>query len=66
MTKQAVAANYEVRIASLRVSDIGWTRPSLSRFRPCDAVTVPNRQREKRPQSLDDLLAGEARADAIR
>src|SRR5918995_4353522 len=41
MTKQAVAANYEVRIASLRVSDIGWTRPSLSRFRPCDAVTVP-------------------------
>jgi hypothetical protein len=25
-----------------------------------------DRQREKRPQSLDDLLAGEARADAIR
>ena len=55
-----VFSDYEVRIASLRVSDTGRTRPSLSRFRPLRRRNSSDQQREKRPQSLDDLLAGEA------
>jgi hypothetical protein len=63
-----VCSDYEVRIASLRVSDTGRTRPSLSRFRPLRRRNSSDRQREKRPQSLDDVLAGEAprRCDQVK